>query len=115
MSERTRNACQVCELRMHTPSATNDSARDVRAADLQEALVKPVRGSNLASKTVRFHQTRRRRRRPTNIAASEASNPTEPVCERVHAATQSKWVKLRSSMSCPELRSHLRTEVRGVA
>ncbi len=87
------------------------SARDVRAADLQEDLVKPFADES-GFKKLRSHQTRRSRRRPTNIPrASEASNPTEPVCER----NTKKWVKLRSSMSCPELRSHLRTEVRGVA
>ena len=44
----------VCGLTGVARSATNDSARDVRAADLQEDLVKPVRGMDLASKRSGF-------------------------------------------------------------
>ena len=49
----------------------------------------------------------------TNEHRSERSEQlnSAPVRER----NLDKWVKLRSSMSCPELRSHLRTEVCGVA
>ena len=55
-------------------SSANDDvggAPDVRAADLQE---------EMAEQRFPFRQIRRRRRQPSNIAASGASNPTGRDC-----------------------------------
>ena len=85
MSATHRNGSQACELRMRSRSATNDSARDVRAADLQEDLVKPVRGLSLAcedgqvspepTKTAATNEHRRERSEQSNRApVREARN-----------------------------------------
>ena len=67
------------------------------------------------------------RSKARNTPSEQQSVPKSSVCfarsdERVglqrpvaRAQLKSKWVKLRSSMSWPELRSHLRAEARGVA
>ena len=59
--------------------------------------------------------------RPTSWATIKTDAPlheerrTTQLSAPVPERNTNKWVKLRSSMSCPELRSHLRAEARGVA
>ena len=72
-------------------NATNDSARDVRAADLQEETVKPIGMCRACGRGGSPD--------PTNTAApkrtSQRAIDRAPMRER----NPKKWVKLRSSMS----------------
>ena len=64
------------------PSATNDSARDVRAADLQEEPVKPTRGrSDTATQRVSPDPTKTAATNEHRSERSEQSN-TAPVRKR---------------------------------
>jgi hypothetical protein len=97
MSEAHCDSTQLSSWTCASPSATNDSLRDVRAADLQEEVVKPLFAVAMPlgyggvspdpTKTAATNEHRSERREQSNTA---------PVRER---NTNPKWVKLRSSMS----------------
>jgi hypothetical protein len=77
-------------------NVTNDSARDVRAADLQEETVIPVIDMPSPCPKVGFTGSDEDR---GNQRTSQRAERAIRQSARCASATSNKWVKLRSSMS----------------